>query len=120
MNSSNELRLVPASIVAAILCFAFSSVASAGESWQSGPLSVIYPFADGNFALMFSTDNSACTSVENPKRYHVIVGANGMTVEGAKKIYATAMAAMSLNKPLSVAFDNSSSSCYVNRVLFSN
>src|SRR5262245_34756917 len=76
------------------------------EQWHAALVKVIYPLDDGSFILVFVTDSTTCTATA-PKYHYVTPGANGMTVEGAKKIFSVAALAVSMNKELQVAFDDS-------------
>jgi hypothetical protein len=90
--------------------------AGATERWHTSTLQWVYPLASGDFVIGFDADNSYCTSTNTPKYMYVAVGQNGVTAEGAKKIFAAALTALALGKTLSIAFDDGTASCYVNRV----
>ena len=83
-------------------------------------IKMLYPQADGAFVLIFNVDSASCNSPQSPKYYYVTVGQNGVNAEGSKKIYATAMLAMAMNKQVNIAFDNASASCFINRVTVIN
>ena len=103
------------SILAGICLAAFSSASLAVETWHTSTLKYVYVLADGGFVLIFDTSPSTCTSTATDKYFYVIPTQNGMTVEGAKKIYAAALMAMATDKAMQVAFDNATSNCYINR-----
>lgn len=57
----------------------------ATERFHVSTLKVVYPVASGDFVLGLDSDSSYCTSASAPnKYYHVVVSANGMTLEGSK------------------------------------
>jgi hypothetical protein len=101
-----------------MLCLILMScAANATEAWHASTIKWLYPQADGSFVLVFDTNAPACTAVGADKYHYVLPSQNGMTVEGAKKLYAAAMMAMAMDKTVQVAFDDSTSNCYVNRLL---
>jgi hypothetical protein len=87
----------------------------AAETWHGSTLQFVYPLSNGDFVIGFDTSSSACTNPNSPKYMYVAVGQNGVDAEGAKKMYAAALTALVAGKTLSVAFDNATPSCYVNR-----
>jgi len=105
------------SIVAPALCaFLVSPNALSAEVWHSSTIKMVYPQADGTFVLIFDTDAPGCTGA-GPGKYHYVSPTQyGMTEEGAKKLYAAALAALAADKMVQIAFDNSTSACYVNRL----
>jgi hypothetical protein len=67
------------------------------------------------FVLIFDTSAPDCAS---PNHYHYVVPTqNGVTDEGAKRIYAAALSALAMDKTVQVNFDNATSACYVNRLV---
>ncbi len=99
----------------AIVTLALASLAHAEISHYS-TIKQLYALADGNFALILNADSSSCTSPSSPDYYYIVVGQNGMTQEGAKKIFATASLAFATSKGVWIAFDESTSNCYINRL----
>src|SRR5690242_11774775 len=95
----------------ALICA--SQAAVSVERWHTALLGRIYPQGDGSFVLTFQTDSPPCTNANAPKYHYVIAGLYGMTDEGAKKVYAAAMLAMALGKPLTIAYDDSTANCAV-------
>jgi len=73
--------------------------------------------ADGRFVLQFDTDHLSCLNTSSPKFYYLGAGFNGMTAEAAKNAYALALMAYALEQRLQIAFDDTSSGCYINSVL---
>jgi hypothetical protein len=99
--------------IAAVIALSVPGITSAAENWHSSTIRMIYPQADGSFILRFHADDTSCTDVNIPKYYYVTVGQNGMTAEGARKLYAAAMLAMSMEKQFTIAFE--SNGCAINR-----
>lgn len=104
-------------VFAGICLAAFSSASLAVDTWHTSTLKYVYALADGGFVLIFDTSAPSCTSTATDKYFHVIPTQNGMTVEGAKKIYAAALMAMATDKAMQFAFDNATSNCYINRAM---
>lgn len=102
-----------------LVLFAFAaalalSFARAADIWHTSTVRQIYPLADGSFVLIFNQDSPSCLDANNPNYHYVTVGQNGMTLEGAKKVYAIAMLAFSMGKQLQINF-NDAGGCYINR-----
>lgn len=106
------LRKLVASL---LLLGALTQPVRAADVWHTAPLRAIYPMADGSFALLFANDSPACSSA-SPKYHWVTIGQNGMTEDGAKKIYAAAMLAFATSTTFSIVYSDSTSSCFVNRL----
>lgn len=99
---------------------AMSGAAGAAESWYQDYVRYVYPLSNGDFVITFATSPAACTHPGNPKYFHVQVGHNGVTSDGAKAMLATALTSFVTGRKLSVAFNDASSSCDVNRLLVSD
>ena len=95
-------------------------VGGAVERFHASTLKFVYPFGTGDFVLGFDNDSPQCTATGSPKYMFVAVGQYGVTAEGAKKMFATAMMAFALGKQVSIAFDDATVSCYINRLSVSN
>ncbi|MCP4486711.1 MAG: response regulator receiver protein [Gammaproteobacteria bacterium] len=88
----------------------------ATDQWHvGGKVDLVFATSNGDLIIVFDKDSVHCTSGENPDYYRVAVGQNGVTAEGANKIYSAALTAGAANKTLDINFDDSSSECYVNR-----
>ena len=99
-----------------IIClFSFTAVASARE-WHSSKITRIYPQGNGAFALTFENSDPNCTNTSNPPYYYVRSGHNGVDAEGSKKIYSAALTAATIGKTVTINFDPSGPSCYINRL----
>ena len=103
------------------LCASVGDSALAAERYHNSTLKWVYPLASGDFALGFDVNSAECTSPGAPQKYmYVQVGQNSVTAEGAKKIYAAALLAFATSKNVSIAFDDSTPQCYINRATVSN
>jgi hypothetical protein len=114
-KSGSMRKLVPG--LALLSCSMF---AQAAEQWGASTVRSVYPMGNGNFVLQLMTDPPACPATSSPKYLWVSVGENGMTAEGAKALLATALAAMAMDKTIHVAFTDTSTNCYVNRLAVIN
>lgn len=73
--------------------------------------------ADGTVALGFTASAPVCNSA-GPVRYmYLATGQNGMSADGFKNLYAAALTAFAAEKTVDIIYDDSSSYCYVNRLL---
>jgi hypothetical protein len=111
--------------VLAILLCGVGGLAGAGsalgaEAWGTDTVKSVYPLANGSFVLTLNTSPPGCPSTSNPKYLYVVAGENGVTADGVKAMLAVALTAAAAGKQLSVAFDDSSPSCYVNRLALVN
>ena len=104
-------------MVAAIAAASFSGMAQAGESWASSNVKTVYPVSNGNFVITFVDSPPGCTNANNPKYLYVAVGHNGVTADGVKAMLSTALAAFLSGKRIQAAFEDSTSECYINRLL---
>ena len=92
-----------------------AGIAMATDQWAAGTIRNVYPMADGNFVITLNTSPSTCPGSQNPKYLWVVVGQNGVTAEGVKAMLATALTAAATEKPITLAFSDSTTYCYVNR-----
>jgi hypothetical protein len=99
---------------AILLMFLAASTAQAADVWHASTISSVYPQADGAFIVTFHTNSPSCTSPSN--YYTVRVSQNGMTDEGARRIYAASLTALALGKTVNINFSDTTTSCYVNRL----
>jgi hypothetical protein len=107
-------------LFAASVLLSTISAAHATERYHTSTLAWVYPESNGDFIVGFTTDSSQCSATGSPKYMHVVIGQNGITADGSKKMYAAALLALSLKTPLSIAFDDATSYCYINRVTVQN
>jgi hypothetical protein len=94
--------------------------ASAAEAWYQDNVKWVYPLPNGSFVVAFVNSPAACLNTGNPKYFHVSVGAYRVTSDGVKAMLATALTAFVAGKKVSVAFENASTSCDVNRLYISD
>lgn len=109
----------PASVawIASLVAVAVASPVAAADRWHSSKISTIYPQANGSFILTFLADDSYCTNGSSPKYYLVAVGSNSVTADGAKQLFATALAAAAQGRTISFVYDDATSNCYINRLV---
>jgi hypothetical protein len=113
-------RLFKTAIAAGVAMLGLSMPAAAAEQWATNKLKFVYPLANGSFVLAFQVDPTNCPSVGSPKYFYVAAGENGVTADGVKAMLAASFAAMAMDKDLQLAFSDSSTYCYVNRLLVVN
>jgi hypothetical protein len=98
------------------LMLAASMIVSAAQVAVMSTLTSVYPLSDGSFILNFTNDASTtCTSPNTPKYFYVMPGQNGVTVDGAKAMLATALTAFAMGKSVSASYDDATIFCYINR-----
>ena len=87
----------------------------ADQVWHESSIKIIYPQPTGGFVLTFETPAIGCTRLD---QYHFVSpGKNGVTQDGANNMLKVVLAAAESNKIVRVLYDNSSSSCHINRLL---
>jgi ABC-type sugar transport system substrate-binding protein len=106
-------RVIRLATLSVLLGWASNGFA-ATQNLQS-TLAFVYPMADGSFVLGFTQGMSFCQSPNSPQYFYVTPGQNGVNADGAKAMLATALTAFATGKTLSIAFDDSTPSCYINR-----
>lgn len=108
-----------ARLVASICIIASSMLISANslatERYHASTLRAVYPLASGDFVLLFDVDSTQCSATNNPKYMYISVGQNGVTSEGSSKMYAAALFALATRQTVSMAYDDSTTYCYINR-----
>jgi len=90
--------------------------AYAAEVLHTAYVTRVYPQADGEIRLSFSSEHPNCTNTATPKWYFIKVGQNGVTADGLRAMHATALTALAMERRLTIAFDDSLSGCYINRL----
>lgn len=88
----------------------------AAEQWQTSTVKAVYPLANGAFVLILDSDAPQCSAGGPGKHMYATVGQNGLTDEGSKRIYSAALAALLSGASIGLAFDDSSSYCYISRI----
>lgn len=100
------------------ILFSLSVLSQAGDdAWHGEKVSMLYPLANGDFVISFANFPTDCTN--SSKYMYVKVGARGMTLEGANKLYSLAMMAFASGKALSVNYLKTSPTCDINRMYVS-
>lgn len=107
-------------LITVAIAASFGSRVSATERWHGGVPKNVYTGGSGWIVLTFPNEPVDCQAVGTPKYMYIVVGANGVTADGAKQMLATAMLAVATGKSLSVAYDDATASCYINRVMIVN
>ena len=105
-----------AAVMAGTMLFT-TAIAQASTVWYQGPAQLVYPLNDGSFAIGVSTVLPVCSGSGSGVYMFVTPGQNSVTLDGAKNMLATVLTAFALGRPISVAYDDSTSNCYVNRLL---
>ena len=99
----------------ALLMILRSGSVLATPVWFTSTIKTVYPQGNGDYVLIFNDPSPSCSHAGG---YHLIAPSqNGMSEAGSNKMYALAVTAAALGKTLTINFDDSSSNCYVNRLL---
>lgn len=96
--------------------FLFAMNSLAEGKWHNSTIKRVYPTADGGFVLTFTNSSPDCPANSAEKYHYVKDGNNGMTKEGANKIYSLALAAAAQDIPVNFYFDNGTADCFINRM----
>jgi len=115
------MRKPPIGSAALLLSTLALAAPAAADTWHRGQVDAVYPFANGDFIVMFDGEQSPdCKSANPTHHYYVQVGQADITPAGSSAMLQVAIAALSNSKNLSVYFDSSSPECWVSRMLISN
>ena len=109
----------PYANVFACILLLVSSPTWAVEYSHTSTVAILYPTYDGNFAVGFDTNSSNCFNASSPIKFHyVAVGSNNVAADGAKKMYAALLLALSTRLTVTIHFDGGSgnTSCFINRL----
>jgi hypothetical protein len=110
------MKLITRLLAASILTVS-GTYAHAAESWLVSKVKVVYPQANGSVILSFVDNAPNCSNPTTPTKYmYIQVGQNGVTAEGLKNMLSTALVAYATGGVLSVAFDDGTSACNINRL----
>ena len=101
---------------AAAILLSSVSVAHAADQAASGLLKYVYALSDGGIALTFQVDPANCPGPGPGKYLYIYAGQYGTNALGAKNMYAQALAAKLANRVVTVGFDDSTTSCFINRL----
>lgn len=107
------------SISAAFIVLApFIVPASAATQWYAGTIQQIYPMNDGSFEIATTSTLATCAGNGNGGVYlSVVPGESSVNASGAENMLATLLTAFALGRSVQIAYDDGTSSCYVNRLL---
>lgn len=87
----------------------------ADNEWHTSTIKKVYPFHNGSFAIIFD-EPSRC---HKDNGYHAVeVGSNGVTQEAVDRFLSVVLTAGSLNKELSIYYDDTHPSCAIRRLNF--
>src|SRR6185312_2558763 len=100
-----------------VFLFQALSPAQAATVWYQGPVQLVYPMNDGSFAIGVPNILAVCSGSGSGSYLYVTPGQNGVTMDGVKSMLATVLTAFSQGKTISLAYDDSTAYCYVNRLL---
>ena len=103
------------SVILGVMLTLVSATSYAAISSVQSPVKSVYPLADGSFIIILTNDASTCLAT-SPKYFYVAIGQNGVAMDGAKAMLATALTAFSTGSSLSLIFDDATTNCYVNRI----
>lgn len=101
----------------AALC-SFSSAAD--NYWHTSKVRSIYPHSDGAFVITFKDNSPNCPTPTNEKYHFVRATKNGVTQDGVELMLATALAAATQGKSVTIKFSDEINKCYVNRMRLNN
>jgi hypothetical protein len=113
------VRIGRACLCVGVLAAVTSFTAAATERFHTSTISSVYPLANGNFIIVFDVNDTYCTNASSPKYYAVSGGEYGMTADGLKLLFSAALAAAAQRNSVTIAFDDSTSNCYINRLAVS-
>lgn len=103
-------------IVLSLFGMSLCSVSFAANVLHSSPIKAIYPLANGSFILRLVNEAPTCPSTTTPKAYYVQVGQNAVTADALPMLYAASLAAAAQGLPITIFFDDSTTSCFVQRL----
>jgi hypothetical protein len=108
------MTTIRACVAAVLMLTATASLAT--ERSHSSTIKYVYPLSSGDFVIVFDTDPTNCTAPAPNKYLYVSVGQNSVTATGSAKIFTAALAALYTRGIASVAYDDATASCFVNRL----
>jgi hypothetical protein len=112
--ANHSVRLTVSFALAGLALFAMPAHAT---TWYQGAVQMVYPLTDGSFAIGVPTTLPTCSSSGSGSYLHVTPGQNTLTLDGAKAMLATVLTAFSMGRTVSISYDSSTSSCYVDGLL---
>jgi hypothetical protein len=107
--------------LALLLSTTGGGVVQATERILTSSVKLVYPLSNGDFAVGLAVSSPYCTNGHTAPQYlFITVGQNGVTAQGSAKMYAAALTALTTGLQVTVAFDNGTASCYINRLNLTN
>lgn len=120
-NAKRRLARVSFRLTALLVATAIAASAIPAHAtpvWYQGAVQLVYPLNDGSFAIGVATTLPTCYGSGSGGVYlYVTPGQNAVTLDGAKSMLATVLTAFTSARTVEVAYDDSTSYCYVNRLL---
>jgi len=96
--------------------FGLTGLSYAQPTWHTAKINTIYPLANGMVVIRFVTDDSSCTNGNNPKYHYLAVNENGVTEDGFKNIYSSALVGAAAGKNVTINYESNTSNCFINRL----
>jgi hypothetical protein len=106
----------PRKFLVAIALAAMPLVSLAANVTHQAYVTRVQVDADGTVRLSFATEAASCTNPNTPKYYIIAVGQQSVTADGLRAMHATALTALTMERRLSIVFDNATTNCYINRL----
>ena len=104
------------SFLVAMSLLLFSSLSPAENVWKNSTyIEGVQALHTGGYILYLPPDSSLSCQ-EGGKLFYLAANQNGMTQEGLSNILSVALVAYTAKRQVSVLYDDSSSSCYVQQV----
>ena len=89
-------------------------LASAASLWVTGSISILYPMGNGAYVVAIEGVTAPnCGATGTSRYFYMAVGQNGVVSDGLRILAATAIAAFSMGKAISIVYDDGSASCFV-------
>ena len=104
-------------LVAMIASCFLASVAQSASASFTGTLTIGLSNGEWYGGAGVPGDIPVCSSSGSIRYMYLLVGQNGVTAEGFKNLFATALAGFAAEKTVDIIYDDSSQFCYVNRLL---
>jgi hypothetical protein len=101
-------------ILLACLGLCVSAISNA-EAVHTSTIKTVYPLANGSFVLIMTEDAPSCGGTPGSKYHYVRPGVFGVTSDGVRAMLASALTAFALGKTVSIVFDETITSCDINR-----
>lgn len=106
-------------LTAFLLILASANLSAADVSHSSTILSIDQN-PNGDVAVRFTSDHSACTNGNSPKYYYLRANdaaSGNISIDTYKNIFSMLMSAGIAKKSVSIVFDDSSNACWIKRAI---